>query len=205
MSIPRVGPYTLFIQVQVSAHYRGWVVPFGNPRITASGSSPGLFAANHVLHRLWAPRHPPCTLSSLTATPPSLSGRSASQSALDLAVQTGQKCTRRYCPIHIVKEQLGRNPLRCLAPRRSILYDFPPDCQAVFSHPPPRPNRPEPQRAPRRDTGPPPRTTAPSAQRRAAAAPGREALDTRRDPSYPGAAPGGVRGRASTPKQGERG
>ena len=28
--------------------------------------SPGLFAANHVLHRLLAPRHPPFALSSLT-------------------------------------------------------------------------------------------------------------------------------------------
>ncbi len=28
--------------------------------------SPRLFAASHVLHRLLAPRHPPCALSSLT-------------------------------------------------------------------------------------------------------------------------------------------
>jgi hypothetical protein len=33
-------------------------------------SSPGLFAAYHVLHRLSAPRHPPFTLSSLTALIP---------------------------------------------------------------------------------------------------------------------------------------
>ena len=32
--------------------------------------SPGLFAAYHVLPRLSAPRHPPCTLSSLTALIP---------------------------------------------------------------------------------------------------------------------------------------
>ena len=31
-------------------------------------SSPGLIAAYHVLHRLITPRHPPCTLSSLTAS-----------------------------------------------------------------------------------------------------------------------------------------
>ena len=31
------------------------------------GGSPGLIAASHVFHRLLAPRHPPCTLSSLTS------------------------------------------------------------------------------------------------------------------------------------------
>ena len=31
------------------------------------GGSPGLIAASHVFHRLMAPRHPPCTLSSLTS------------------------------------------------------------------------------------------------------------------------------------------
>lgn len=35
------------------------------------GSSTGLFAAFHVLHRLLAPRHPPCALSSLTTSIPS--------------------------------------------------------------------------------------------------------------------------------------
>jgi hypothetical protein len=43
----------------------------GFPHSDISGStpacgSPELFAANHVLHRLSMPRHPPCALSSLT-------------------------------------------------------------------------------------------------------------------------------------------
>ena len=45
--------------------------PAGFPHSEISGSrvvctSPELFAAYHVLHRLHAPRHPPCALSSLT-------------------------------------------------------------------------------------------------------------------------------------------
>ena len=44
----------------------GWVAPFGNPRLSLLDSSPRLFAAYHVLHRLLAPRHPPCALSNLT-------------------------------------------------------------------------------------------------------------------------------------------
>src|SRR5437588_10469610 len=35
---------------------------------TPACGSPKLSAANHVLHRLLAPRHPPCALSSLTIT-----------------------------------------------------------------------------------------------------------------------------------------
>ncbi len=37
-----------------------------SPDQSSFDSSPGLIAAYHVLHRLSTPRHPPCTLSSLT-------------------------------------------------------------------------------------------------------------------------------------------
>src|SRR5208283_379073 len=37
-----------------------------SPDQSLLGGSPELFAAYHVLHRLLAPRHPPCALSSLT-------------------------------------------------------------------------------------------------------------------------------------------
>jgi hypothetical protein len=37
-----------------------------SPDQCAFDHSPGLFAAYHVLHRLSTPRHPPCTLNSLT-------------------------------------------------------------------------------------------------------------------------------------------
>src|SRR5215471_6503587 len=48
-----------------------WLEPVGFPHSEISGSlavcaSPKLIAAYHVLHRLHAPRHPPCALSSLT-------------------------------------------------------------------------------------------------------------------------------------------
>src|SRR5262245_23668050 len=47
------------------------MTPAGFPHSDISGSkvvcaSPELIAAYHVLHRLLAPRHPPCALSSLT-------------------------------------------------------------------------------------------------------------------------------------------
>ena len=47
------------------------MTPAGFPHSEISGStpvsgSPKLFAADHVLHRLLTPRHPPCALSSLT-------------------------------------------------------------------------------------------------------------------------------------------
>src|SRR5438128_11324690 len=50
------------------------MTPVGLPHSEISGStpacdSPKLFAANHVLHRLLMPRHPPCALSSLTINP----------------------------------------------------------------------------------------------------------------------------------------
>jgi hypothetical protein len=42
-----------------------WVAPFGHPRISPPCGSPWIFAAWHVLHRLWEPRHPPYALSHL--------------------------------------------------------------------------------------------------------------------------------------------
>ncbi len=39
-----------------------------SPDQSLLSGSPKLFAASHVLHRLLAPRHPPCALSSLTTT-----------------------------------------------------------------------------------------------------------------------------------------
>jgi len=44
----------------------GRVAPFGHPRISACNGSSWLFAVYCVLHRLLAPRYPPCALCSLT-------------------------------------------------------------------------------------------------------------------------------------------
>ena len=57
---------SLCVQLAVTGFY-----PAGFPHSEISGSrvvctSPELIAAYHVLHRLHAPRHPPCALSSLT-------------------------------------------------------------------------------------------------------------------------------------------
>ena len=56
----------LCVQTGVTRHDPRRVSPFGHPRIDRLvGSYPGLIAASYVLHRLLAPRHPPCALSNL--------------------------------------------------------------------------------------------------------------------------------------------
>src|ERR1700675_1492324 len=52
-----------------------------SPDQSLLGGSPELFAASYVLHRLLAPRHPPCALSSLTTQRP----QSASKTAQSIA------------------------------------------------------------------------------------------------------------------------
>ena len=66
VSVHRVPFHTLWIGVWMTG-----VCPAGFPHSDISGSmdicsSPKLFAAYHVLHRLLVPRHPPCALSCLT-------------------------------------------------------------------------------------------------------------------------------------------
>ena len=66
VSVPRVPLHTLWIGVWISE-----VRSDGFPHSEISGSmdicsSPKLFAAYHVLHRLSVPRHPPCALPTLT-------------------------------------------------------------------------------------------------------------------------------------------
>ena len=66
VSVHRVPFHTLWIGVWIPGVYPG-----GFPHSDICGSmdicsSPQLFAAYHVLHRLLVPRHPPCALSCLT-------------------------------------------------------------------------------------------------------------------------------------------
>ena len=66
VSVPPVPFHTLWIGVWILE-----VCSSGFPHSDISGSmdicsSPKLFAAYHVLHRLLVPRHPPCALSCLT-------------------------------------------------------------------------------------------------------------------------------------------
>ena len=66
VSVHRVPFHTLWIGVWMTG-----VCPAGFPHSDISGSmdicsSPKLFAAYHVFHRLLVPRHPPCALISLT-------------------------------------------------------------------------------------------------------------------------------------------
>ena len=66
VSVPRVPDITLWIHVMTTE-----VCSARFPHSDISGSmdicsSPKLFAAYHVLHRLSVPRHPPCALPTLT-------------------------------------------------------------------------------------------------------------------------------------------
>jgi hypothetical protein len=63
---PGLPPRVLWIQTRVARHYSSGVAPFGYPRIGAYNGFPWLFAGYCVLHRLLAPRYPPCALCSLT-------------------------------------------------------------------------------------------------------------------------------------------
>jgi hypothetical protein len=70
VSVQRVPPVTLCIHATVCEHVLTGVSPFGYLWIiTPICGSPQLFAAYRVLHRLLAPRHPPCALRSLTLLP----------------------------------------------------------------------------------------------------------------------------------------
>jgi hypothetical protein len=53
----------------VTGHDSRRVTPFGNPRIKGCRTYPRLIAADHVLHRLPAPRHSPCALYILATSP----------------------------------------------------------------------------------------------------------------------------------------
>ena len=66
VSVHRVPDVTLWIHVTTTEVFSA---RFPHSEISGSMdicSSPKLFAAYHVFHRLLVPRHPPCALSSLT-------------------------------------------------------------------------------------------------------------------------------------------
>ena len=83
VSVHRVPFHTLWIGVWMTG-----VCPAGFPHSDISGSmdicsSPKLFAAYHVFHRLLVPRHPPCALSSITNFP-SLTGMGSGYTCIAL-------------------------------------------------------------------------------------------------------------------------
>ena len=54
--------------------------------------SPRLIAAYHVLHRLSAPRHPPCTLSSLTNLEFSQPANPIASNPIQLSMNSQESC-----------------------------------------------------------------------------------------------------------------
>ena len=64
---PGFAPQTYLFSLRLPAHGRqGCPIRISSDYRLCS-SSPKLFAATYVLHRLLTPRHPPCALSSLTS------------------------------------------------------------------------------------------------------------------------------------------
>ena len=68
VSVQRVPSACLWIQHTVPASSAGGFPHSDIPGSRDICSSPGLFAAYHVFHRLSVPRHPPCALSCLTGS-----------------------------------------------------------------------------------------------------------------------------------------
>ena len=84
VSVHRVPFHTLWIGVWI---LEGFSSRFPHSDISGSMdicSSPKLFAAYHVFHRLLVPRHPPCALSSIT----------------NLARETGRSLTHTCIALH---------------------------------------------------------------------------------------------------------
>ena len=92
-------PYTiLFMQGYYDMAHSGFPHSdiCGSPDIC---SSPQLFAAYHVLHRLLMPRHPPCALSSLTFLLLALSSSSSSCESLPLKRKNSFDSSLLYCSV----------------------------------------------------------------------------------------------------------
>jgi hypothetical protein len=66
VQFPSLAPRLLWIQRRVTRYSRAGLPHSDIPGSKSARDSPGLIAACYVLHRLPAPRHPPCALSSLT-------------------------------------------------------------------------------------------------------------------------------------------
>ena len=87
---------------------------------TLACSSPWLFAANHVLHRLLAPRHPPNALTSLT-TKSVVAPDSAGQRQ-DRATQTGGELLLHPQNIGSANHPSARPALRCQRPETTTVH-----------------------------------------------------------------------------------
>ena len=67
VSVPPVGPRSLWIQLRVTGHDPCRVFPLGDLGVLAwLAARPSFSQLPHVRPRLLAPKHPPCTLGSLT-------------------------------------------------------------------------------------------------------------------------------------------
>ena len=71
-----------------------------SPDQSLLSGSPKLIAASHALHRLLAPRHPPCALSSLT-------------NMQEYPLRLHSPATRTDSRYSVVKDREGPNVLRC--------------------------------------------------------------------------------------------
>ncbi len=114
---PWLAPASLFIQLEVTPLFTVLGFPIRtSPDQRSVDSSPKLFAATRVLHRLLAPRHPPHALSSLLASISCL--RPASQRSLETRNQGPDPCSsqqaRKTHSIRLIREHPLASPRRRL-------------------------------------------------------------------------------------------
>ena len=119
---PWLAPASLFIQLEVTPLFTVLGFPIRtSPDQRSVDSSPKLFAATRVLHRLLAPRHPPHALSSLLASISCL--RPASRRSLETRNQGPDPCSsqqaRKTLSISTHSIRLIRST-RSLHPRRRL-------------------------------------------------------------------------------------
>ncbi len=135
---PAFAPYALYIQAQVTPS--ALTVTTGFPIRKSQDqslfdSSPGHIAAYHVLHRLITPRHPPCTLSSLTVSvacplrqTTKTSNRSDTQNSVNLRFESSLFTFQRAVRTSIRRLAIAacrlKNPFEVQQPSRDLSHTF---------------------------------------------------------------------------------
>ena len=117
---PWLAPSNLWIQLEVTPLFAVLGFPIRtSPDQRSVDSSPELFAATHVLHRLLAPRHPPHALSSLLAL---ISFIPASRRIVETRDQGPDPCSSQQARKTSCLLRLIETALRCRYRKASRLH-----------------------------------------------------------------------------------
>ena len=111
------------------------LIRFPHSEITGSSlicKSPVLIAAYHVLHRLWEPRHPPCTLSYFLLRMPLLLGHGMSLFIRESFIIGLSSFLHSYCYQWLITISLWQNNIPTVVFSFFLLL---PICQRTFCFP----------------------------------------------------------------------